>query len=120
MSTVLSLIIIGTRRAPGEAAHEENLRRLGREDQRRLIAALIARQFNTTDDEPETWNESDIIQFHPRDDGKGLNPAFLLNPFSFEPQANPETGWVEAWGTHSPCEDEIAPALALHAGNRSR
>ena len=45
------------------------------------------------------------LKLHPSDDGEGLNPVYLTNPYEFYPEANPEIGVVEAWGSFGPSPD---------------
>lgn len=53
----------------------------------------------------------------PRDDGEGLNPVFSRDPRSFAPQANPEWGVVEQWGTTGPNEDDPRQRAPWPAGD---
>ena len=51
----------------------------------------------------ETWK----LVLDPRDSGAGLNPVFRQDPHEFSPQANPELGIVEQWGTTAPGFDDL-------------
>lgn len=42
------------------------------------------------------------VQFHPYDDGRGLNPSLLVDPLTFVPTANPEVGRMTMWGAEGP------------------
>ena len=57
------------------------------------------------EEEEEGAGKSWQLKLHPSDDGEGLNPVYLTNPYDYHPEANPEFGVVEAWGTFGPSPD---------------
>ena len=60
------------------------------------------------EDEEEGVGKSWQLKLHPSDDGSGLNPIYFTNPYDHHPEANPEFGVVEAWGTFGPSPDNAA------------
>ena len=73
----------------------------GDAEEESLFDAEMRQEEEEEEGVPKSWQ----LKLHPSDDGEGLNPVYFTNPYDFHPEANPEFGVVEAWGTFGPSPD---------------